>query len=66
MNKNINKYYKTSDFIYFDDKDRMKNIVTNEYGYNFDSTKRSINKLDSIIDRTRIINKEYYYNFIKR
>ena len=62
MNKNIDKYYKTNDFIYFDDKDRFKNLVTSEYGYNFDSTKRSINKLNSIVDKTRIINNEYYNN----
>lgn len=57
-----NNNYKTCDFIYFDDKEKMKNLVTNEYGYNFDSTKRNKNKLDDLITKTRIINKDYYYN----
>ena len=60
------KYYKTSEFIYFDEKDRIKNLVTNEYGYNFDSINRSQNKLDNLITKTRIINKEYFDNAIKK
>ena len=60
------KYYKTSEFIYFDEKERIKDLVTNEYGYNFDSINRSQNKLDNLITKTRIINKEYFDNAIKK
>lgn len=57
-----NNYYKTSDFIYFDEKERIKDLVTNEYGYNFETTIRNKNKLENLITKTRIINKDYYYN----
>ena len=62
----MNNYYKTCDFIYFDDKEKNKNILTSEYGYNFDSTNRSYNKLNDLITKTRIINKDYYNNVSKK
>ena len=60
--RSIDKYYKTNDFIYYDDKEYLKSIAISDYGYNIDSNKRSKNKLNDLIDKTRIINKEYYNN----
>ena len=62
MNKNEDYYYKTSDFIFLDDIERMQHGY-NEYGYNLDSTKRrTINKNDLITKSKTFINKDFFNN----
>lgn len=54
--------YKTKDFIFKDNKDKLKNNILNEYGYNFDSIKRS----NITFDYSRVyyhVNKEYIRNY---
>lgn len=60
MNKNENYYYKTSDFIFLDDIEKMQHGY-NEYGYNLDSTKRrTINKNDLITKSKAFTNKDFF------
>ena len=63
MNKDMDNFYKTSDFIYLDNKERMKSFSDNDYGYNFDTHVRKKEYLDDYIDKTKtFINKEYRNN----
>ena len=63
MNKDMDNYYKTCDFIYLDNKDRIKNLIDNDYGYNIDTHIRKKEYLDDYINKTKtFINKDYLNN----
>lgn len=63
MNKDLNYYYKTCDFIFVDDKEKMQHIDVSDYGYNLDSTnRRNINNKYQNISSKTFINKEYLQN----
>ena len=54
---------KTCDFIYLDNKDRIKNLIDNDYGYNIDTHIRKKEYLDEYISKTKtFINKDYLNN----
>ena len=59
---NSDYYYKTCDFIFLDDKEKMQKDL-NEYGYNLDSTKRRIIDKNNLILKSKTFkNKEFFSN----
>ncbi len=46
MDKDVNYYYKTCDFMFKDNKEKNLKDINNEYGYNFETIKRSQNEED--------------------
>jgi hypothetical protein len=61
MNKE-DYYYKTSDFIYLDNKEKMKHEL-NEYGYNLDSTKRRVVDQNNLLLKSKTFtNKDFFTN----
>ena len=61
MDKDLNYYYKTCDFIYRNPKERMQRCINNEYGYNFDSNKRRV-ITNEFNKTTTHINKDFINN----
>jgi hypothetical protein len=63
MNKNSDYYYKTNDFIYLDNKEKLAQGMISDYGYNLDSTKRRIfNERDFIVKSQVFVNKDFLNN----
>jgi hypothetical protein len=63
MNKNSDYYYKTNDFIYLDNKEKLTQGMISDYGYNLDSTnRRTLNEREFIIKSQVFINKDFLNN----
>ena len=55
--------YKTSNIVAKDNKELLENL-TNEYGFNYDSIKKSkINKEALLLKHKNIVNKDYIKQF---
>ena len=60
MSRNSDKYYKTQEFIFKNDKDKRYANITSEYGFNLDSNSRRIIDKEELEIRPSInTNKDY-------